>query len=165
VISLRLPQVQKSEYRKWLFIHGLTLCLMGSAVFCCEPSSFLARREGEGPSVQFLAKLWKGDAGGHFRNSRIMSRIGGRGRWDAKRPVSRRFAVNQARLLMGVLACNLLHVLRQWYLLGEDGKKSMEWLTNSLIKVGRKSLITVRRGRFVWLQPLPLTRYYQAVFA
>jgi hypothetical protein len=39
---------------------------------------------------------------------------------------------------MGVLACNLLHVLRQWYLLGEDGKESMEWLTNRLIKVGAK---------------------------
>ena len=30
----------------------------------------------------------------------------------------RRFAANQARLLMGVLAYNLLHMLRQFYLMG-----------------------------------------------
>lgn len=38
-------------------------------------------------------------------------------RWD--KTSCRRFAANQARLLMGVLAYNLLHMLRQFYLVGK----------------------------------------------
>ncbi len=49
-----------------------------------------------------------------------------------------RFAANQARLLMGVLAYNLLHMLRQFCLMGEEVKRSMEWLIKRLIKVGAK---------------------------
>ena len=62
-----------------------------------------------------------------------------------KRALGRRFTVSQARLLMGVLACNLLHVLRHLYLLGEEGRKSMEWLNNRLIKVGAKVAYHGRR--------------------
>jgi hypothetical protein len=49
-------------------------------------------------------------------------------RWDKSR--CRRFAANQPRLLMGVLAYNLLHMLRQFYLMGEEVKRSMEWPSN-----------------------------------
>jgi len=44
-------------------------------------------------------------------------------RWD--KASCRRFVANQARLLMGVLAYNLLHMLRQFYLMGEEVKRSM----------------------------------------
>lgn len=57
-------------------------------------------------------------------------------RWD--KTSCRRFAANQARLLMGVLASNLLHKLRQFSLVGEEVKRSMEWLVRRLIKVGAK---------------------------
>jgi len=41
---------------------------------------------------------------------------------------------NQAGLLMGVLAYNLLHMLRLFYLVGEEVKRSMECLIKRLIK-------------------------------
>lgn len=56
--------------------------------------------------------------------------------WD--KTSCRRFAANQARLLMGVLACNLLQMLRQFYLVGEEVTRSMEWLIKRLIKAGAK---------------------------
>jgi hypothetical protein len=39
---------------------------------------------------------------------------------------------------MGVLAYNLLHMLRQFYLVGEEVKRSMEFLIKRLIKVAAK---------------------------
>jgi hypothetical protein len=39
---------------------------------------------------------------------------------------------------MGMLAYNLLHMLRQFYFVGEEVKRSMEWLIKRLIKVGAK---------------------------
>jgi hypothetical protein len=47
-------------------------------------------------------------------------------------------AANQARLLMGVLAYNLQHMLRQFDLDGEEVKWSIELLIKRLIKVGAK---------------------------
>jgi len=58
-----------------------------------------------------------------------------------------RFNANQARLLMGVLSYNLLHMLRQFYLMGEEVKQPTEWLIKRLIKVGG--------GMSMWLQPSP----------
>jgi hypothetical protein len=63
----------------------------------------------------------------------------------------RRFAGNRARLLMGILAYNLLNLPRQFYLMGEEVKGSMEWLMRRLIKVERKLRITVGGGNFMWL--------------
>jgi hypothetical protein len=77
---------------------------------------------------------------------------------------SRRFAANQARLLMGVLAYNLLNMLRQFYLAGEDVKRSMEWLIKRLIKVGAKVAHHGRRWYVHVASAFPLARYYQAVF-
>ncbi len=59
----------------------------------------------------------------------------------------RRFAANQARSLMVVLAYNLLHMLRQFYLRGKELTRSIEWLIKRLIKVGG--------GKFMWLQRFP----------
>jgi hypothetical protein len=79
-------------------------------------------------------------------------------RWD--KTSCRRFSANQARLLMGVLAYNLLHMLRQFYLVGEEIKRSMEWL----IKVGAKVAYHGRRWQVHVASAFPLARYYQAVF-
>jgi hypothetical protein len=55
-------------------------------------------------------------------------------RWD--KPSCRRFAANQARLLMGVLASNLPRFIREFYLKGEEVKQSIEWLIERLIEFG-----------------------------
>ena len=83
-------------------------------------------------------------------------------RWD--KTSCRRFSANQARLLMGVLAYNLLHMLRQFYLVGEEIKRSMEWLIKRLIKVGAKVAYHGRRWQVHVASAFPLAHYYQAVF-
>ena len=80
-------------------------------------------------------------------------------RWD--KTSCRRFAANQARLLMGVLAYNLLHMLRQFYLVGEEVKRSMEWLIKRLIKVGAKVAYHGRRWYVHVASAFPLARYYR----
>jgi hypothetical protein len=83
-------------------------------------------------------------------------------RWD--KTSCHRFAANQARLLMGVLAYNLLHMLRQFYLVGEEVKRSVEWLIKRLIKVGAKVAYHGRRWQVHVASAFPLARYYRAVF-
>ena len=83
-------------------------------------------------------------------------------RWD--KTSCHRFAANRARLLMGVLSYNLLHMLRQFYLVGEEVKRSMEWLIKRLIKVGAKVAYHGRRWQVHVALSFPLARYYQAVF-
>ncbi len=61
-------------------------------------------------------------------------------------------------------AYNLLHILRQFYLVGEEVKRSMEWLIKPLIKVGAKIAYHGRRWYAHLASALPLARYYQAVF-
>ncbi len=63
-----------------------------------------------------------------------------------------------------VLAYNLLHMLRQFYLLGEEVKRSMEWLIKRLIKVGATVAYNGRRWQVHVASAFPLSRYYQAVF-
>ena len=65
---------------------------------------------------------------------------------------------------MGVLAYNLRHMLRQFYLMGEEVKRSMEWLIKRLIKVGAKVAYHGRKWRVHVASAFPLLRYYQAVF-
>jgi hypothetical protein len=83
-------------------------------------------------------------------------------RWD--KTSCRRFAANQARLLMGVLAYNLLHMLRQFYLHGEEVKRSIEWLIKRLIKVGAKVAYHARRWHVHVASGFPLAPHYRAVF-
>jgi hypothetical protein len=45
-------------------------------------------------------------------------------RWD--KTSCHRFEANEARLKMGVLAYNLLHMLRQFYVWGEEVRRSIE---------------------------------------
>ena len=72
-------------------------------------------------------------------------------------PVNR-FAANQARLLMGVLAYNLLHRLRQFYLLGVEVERSAEWLIKRPIKVGAKVVHHDRRWHVHVASAFPLAR-------
>jgi hypothetical protein len=66
-----------------------------------------------------------------------------------------RFEGNQARLKMGVLAYNLLHMMRQFYVWGEEVKRSMDWLIKRLIRVGARFLITPEDGMSMWPRPFP----------
>ncbi len=83
-------------------------------------------------------------------------------RWD--KTSCRCFAANEARLLMGVLAYNLLHMLRQFYLMGEEVKRSMEWLIKRLIKVGAKVAYHGRKWQVHVASAFPLAQYYRVVF-
>ncbi len=65
--------------------------------------------------------------------------------------------------LMGALAYNLLHMLRQFYLIGEEVKRSMEWLIKRLIKLGAKVAYNGRRWQAYVTSAFALARYYQAV--
>lgn len=46
---------------------------------------------------------------------------------------------------MAVLVYNLLHMIRQFYVWGEDVKKSIDWLTKQLIKVDPRVSYHARR--------------------
>ncbi len=83
-------------------------------------------------------------------------------RWD--KTSCHRFSANEARLLMGVLAYNLLHMLRRFYVVGEEVRRSMEWLIKRLIKVGAKVAYHGRRWNVHVASAFPLSRYYQSVF-
>ena len=52
---------------------------------------------------------------------------------------------NQARLFMGAIAYNLLHMLRTFDLLGEEVRRVIEWIIKRLIKVGAKVVYHGRR--------------------
>ncbi len=83
-------------------------------------------------------------------------------RWD--KTSCHRFETNQARLLMGVIAYNLLHMLRSFYIIGEGVKRSIEWLIKRLIKVGAKVIYHGRRWHVHVASTFPLVRHYQTVF-
>ena len=64
-------------------------------------------------------------------------------RWD--KTSCHRFESNEARLKMGLLAYNLLHLLRKFYIRGEGVRRCVEWLIRRLIKVGAKFSYHARR--------------------
>jgi hypothetical protein len=84
-------------------------------------------------------------------------------RWD--KTSCQRFEANQARLQMGVLAYNLLHMIRQFYVWGEEVKRSMEWLIKRLIKVGARVSYHARRWYVHVASTFPLAHHYRAVLA
>jgi hypothetical protein len=75
-------------------------------------------------------------------------------RWD--KTIYQRFEANQARLHMGVLAYNLLHMIRQFYVWGEEVKRSMDWLIKRLIKVGGRISYPSRRWYVHVISAFPL---------
>lgn len=56
-----------------------------------------------------------------------------------------RFEADQARLKMGALAYNLLQMIREFHLQGEDVKRSMEWLIRRIIKAVSRISYSGRR--------------------
>ena len=83
-------------------------------------------------------------------------------RWD--KTSCHRFEANQARLFMGVIAYNLLHIFRSFYLKGEEVRRSVEWIIKRLIKVGAKVAYHGRRWQVHVASAFPLARHYEAVF-
>ena len=75
-----------------------------------------------------------------------------------------RLAIGKARLLMGVLAYNLLHMLRQFHFVGEEVKRSMEWLIKRLIKVGAKVAYHGRRWQVYVASGFPQSRGHGKLF-
>jgi hypothetical protein len=63
------------------------------------------------------------------------------------------FYANQTRLKMGVVAYNLLHMIRQFYVCGEEVKRSMDCLIKRLIKVGARVSYCARRRNLFEIKP------------
>jgi len=66
---------------------------------------------------------------------------------------------------MGVLAFNLLHMIRQFYVWGEDVKRSIDWLIKHLIKVGAKISYHDRRWHVHVASAFTLPHHFRAVLA
>jgi len=84
-------------------------------------------------------------------------------RWD--KTSCQKFEANQARLKMGVLAYNLLHMIRQLYVWGEEVRRSIDWLIKRLIKVGARVSYHARRWYVHIASAFPLAHHYRAVLA
>ncbi len=82
-------------------------------------------------------------------------------RWD--KTSYHRFESNEARLKMGLLAYNLLHLLRKFYIRGEGVRRCVEWLIRRLIKVGAKFSYHARRWQVQVSSAFPLRHHYLAV--
>ena len=82
-------------------------------------------------------------------------------RWD--KTSCHRFESNEARLKMGILAYNLLHLLQKLYFRGEGGRRSVEWMIRRMIKVGVKFSYHARRWQVQVSSAFPLRHHYLAV--
>jgi hypothetical protein len=82
-------------------------------------------------------------------------------RWD--KTSCHRFEANQARLKMGALAYNLLHILRQFYVMGEGVRRSIEWLIKRIIKIGARVSYHAKKWHVHVASAFPLAHYYRAV--
>lgn len=84
-------------------------------------------------------------------------------RWD--KTSCHRFEANQARLKMGALAYNLLHMVREFHLKGEDVTRSMEWLIRRIIKAASRISYHGRRWWVHVASSFPLAHHYRDVFS
>jgi len=84
-------------------------------------------------------------------------------RWD--KTSCRRFAANQARLLMGGIAYNLLHIIRDAAFFGEKVRPSIDGIIRRLVKVGAKVVYHARRWYVHTASAFPLARHYRILFA
>ena len=84
-------------------------------------------------------------------------------RWD--KTSCHRFAANQARLLIGCLAYNLLHMIRDTAFWGESIKPSIESIIRRLVKVGARVVYHARRWYVHVATAFSLARYYRIIFA
>ena len=84
-------------------------------------------------------------------------------RWD--KTSCHRFAANEARMKMGFLAYNLLHLIRRFYLWGEDTRRSIEWIIMRLVKAGARIVYHARYWHVHVASAFPLGHHYRAVVA
>ena len=70
---------------------------------------------------------------------------------------------DRARLKMGFLAYNLLHLIRRFYLWGEDARRSIEWIITRLVKAGARIVYHARRWHVHVASAFPLGHHYRAV--
>jgi hypothetical protein len=84
-------------------------------------------------------------------------------RWD--KTSCHRFAANQARLLVGRLAYNLLHIIRDTAFWGENVKPSIDSIIQRLVKVGARVVYPARRWHVHVASAFSLARYYRILFA
>ena len=82
-------------------------------------------------------------------------------RWD--KTSCHKFAANEARLKMGFLAYNLLHLIRRFYLWGEETRRSIEWIIMRLIKAGARIVYHARYWYVHIASAFPLRHHYRAV--
>ncbi len=82
-------------------------------------------------------------------------------RWDMTS--CHRFPANEARLKMGFLAYNLLHLIRRLYLWGEDTRRSIEWVITRLVKAGARIVYHARYWHVHVASAFPLGHHYRAV--
>jgi hypothetical protein len=77
------------------------------------------------------------------------------------------FEANQARLLVGCLAYNLLHMIRDAAFWGENLKPSIESIIRRLVKVGARVVYhTSRSVEYLHVaSAFSLARYYRILFA
>ena len=83
--------------------------------------------------------------------------------WD--KTSCHRFAANQVRLLIGCLAYNLLHMIRDTAFWGEKVKPSIDSIIRRLVKVGARLVYHARRWHIHVASAFPLGRYYGILFS
>jgi len=82
-------------------------------------------------------------------------------RWD--KTSCHRFAANEARLKMGFLAYNLLHLIRRFYLRFEKTRRSIERIIMRLVKVGARIIYHARYWHVHIASAFALRHHYRAV--
>ncbi|MGA2734813.1 MAG: transposase [Syntrophobacteraceae bacterium] len=84
-------------------------------------------------------------------------------RWD--KTSCHRLAANQARLFVGCLAYNLLHMIRDTAFRGENVKPSIESIMRRLVKVGARVVYHARKWYVHVVSAFSFARYYGTLFA
>jgi hypothetical protein len=84
-------------------------------------------------------------------------------RWD--KTSCHRFTANQARLLVGCLAYNLLHMIRDTAFWGQSVRPSIDSIIRCLVKVGARVVYHARRWYVHVARAFSLARYYRILFA
>jgi len=84
-------------------------------------------------------------------------------RWD--KTSCHRFAPNQARLLIGCLACNLLHMIRDTAFWGQSVRPSIDSIIRRLVKVGARVVYHAMKWYVHVVSDFSLARYYRILLA
>jgi hypothetical protein len=82
-------------------------------------------------------------------------------RWD--KTSCHRFYANEARLKMGYLAYDLLHLIRRFYLWGEARHRSIVWIIMGLINMGARVAFHGRNWYVQVAAFFPLSYHHGAV--